>query len=139
MAYATLVDYTEVYVGQETIDDSEFATLAERASDIIDEVTLGSIQRVGFDNMSAEQKKAVKKAVCAQIDHLYLQGIENAISGGSTGSYNIGKTTITRGVGTSGATSTGASARVSPLVKGYLFNVGLLYRGVDYCLHLNAQ
>lgn len=132
MAYVDDVYFASQYVGSVEIDDDDFVSLAERASDVIDDLTQYTVKRNGIESLCEFDATQFKRAVCAQIEHLYYQGIENAVSGGSSGSYNIGSTSITKAVGSDSSVG-GAGARVSPLAIRLLAPTGLLYRGVDLC------
>lgn len=127
MAYVTMNEHTALFVGSVSIPPDEFSALAERASDVIDELTQ---YRVDMKVLNVFQQKQVKKAVCAQIEHMYYHGIETVISGGSSESYNIGNTSITRSVGNQ---STSTTPRISPLAIRLLAPTGLLYRGGVSC------
>ena len=122
MAYITYEDYMHYGASFEILED-EFPTLAERASDIIDEITMYKLQKGVFDVLTDYDKKQVKRATCAQLEFLYYNGVDSAFNGSINGSYHIGSTSITRDTGN-------GNSRVSPLAYKLLFPTGLLYRGV---------
>jgi hypothetical protein len=113
--------------------DDEFSELAERASDVIDIITMNRIILAGgLSTYEAATQAAVKKAVCAQVQYMYANGgIDTVIgmSGSDIQSGSVGKFSYTRRQ--SGQTVGGIP--VSPLVQTYLLTTGLLYRGLSSC------
>jgi hypothetical protein len=126
MAYIEQDDF-EAYAPNTTIDETEFLELAERASEIIDALTLGRIIRAGgLEYFDTDVQAAIKKAVCAEVHTLYAQGGLDAITGNlALGSASIGKFSYSAGF--AGQLINGMP--VSPLVSTYLRQTGLMYRG----------
>jgi len=135
MAYIQEDDF-ESYSPNTTIDADLFAELAERASDIIDRLTLDRIPLAGgLSALTETVQAAVKKATCAQLQTMAAQGGLSTVEGFgaeanqgfvSLGRFAIG-TTNTKG-GEQVKTIDGIP--ISPLVYGYLRFTNLTYRGL---------
>lgn len=127
--YIAKSDFTTYSPSTPTMTDAEFGELAERASDVIDTITMNRIILAGgLSTYSTEIQASVKKAVCAQVQHMYANGgIDTVIgmSGGDIQSGSVGKFSYARKQ--SGQTVGGIP--VSPLVNTYLFSTNLAYRG----------
>ena len=77
MAYVDETYYLEVYKGELV---NGFTYLADRASEIIEEQTMYRLRKETFEQMPEASQTAIKKAVCAQIEHLdQLGGTEAAV------------------------------------------------------------
>ena len=128
--YIVKSDFTAYSPGT-TIADSEFNELAERASDVIDIITFNRIILAGgLSTYDAATQAYVKKAVCAQVQYMYANGGIDAVlgmSGADVQSAGIGKFSYTRRQ--SGEVVGGIP--VSPLVRSYLRNTNLAYRGLS--------
>lgn len=118
------------YSPSTSIPETEFDELAERASDVIDIMTLRRIVRAGgllkFDSST---QAAVKKAVCAQVQMMYANGGADTVIGASgtdVQSASIGKFSFTR----KEAQRTINGIPVSPLAESYLADTNLTYRGL---------
>jgi len=84
-------------------------------------------------NLPAATQTAIIDAVCSQVETLYLQGGVNALNGNGDnqgGSVSIGK--FSMNAGTSNLQSINGIP-ISPMVRVYLWQTGLLYRGVPIC------
>lgn len=123
MAYIDYTFYTDVYKGVQ-IDADTFSRLAERASDVIDQVTNYQIGDIA--QYPEWIQSLVKKAVAAQVEYFALSG--DSITHGVSELQNVklGDFSYTLN-GNSGA------APISPAVLSYLRQTGLLYRGVTVC------
>lgn len=138
MAYIDEDDFS-AYSPNTTIDATLFAELAERASDIIDRLTLDRIPRAGgLSALDADTQAAVKKATCAQVQTMFAQGGLSTVEGFGADvdaqSVTIGKFSSVRAILSGGATSmlpTIDGVPVSPLAQGYLRRAGLMYRGLS--------
>jgi hypothetical protein len=133
MAYIDY-EYFETYTTT-AIDESEFTVLAERASDVIDMLTMQKIPAYGFSSYSEATQAAIKKATAAEVDTLYAQGSLSALVGNAdTGasSFSIGKFSMSNSSssGTTTSLKTVNGIPVSPLINGYLLMTGLLYCGL---------
>ena len=86
MAYVDETYYLEVYKGESV---NGFPYLADRASEIIEEQTMYRLRKETFEQMPEALQTAIKKAVCAQIEHLdQLGGTEaesSMLASGSLG------------------------------------------------------
>ncbi len=132
MAYIAKTDLT-TYAPSVTLTDAEFAELADRASEIIDRLTMDRIPIAGgLTALDADVQAAVKKAACAQVQTMFAQGGLSVVEGfgaeANQQSVSIGKFS-TSNAGAS-ALQTVDGMPVSPMVAGYLRRTGLMYRGV---------
>ncbi|MFA5424454.1 MAG: hypothetical protein WC374_11425 [Phycisphaerae bacterium] len=129
MAYIAQSDFTTYAPSAPTMSAAVFAELAERASEIIDELTMSRIiQEGGLTAFDTDEQAAIKKAVCAEVQTLLQYGGVNAIAGaGTVESASIGKFSYTSKF--KGKTVNGMP--VSPLISTYLFQTGLLNRGLE--------
>ena len=115
------------------IADSEFAILADRASDMIDVVTMDKItRRGGISAFPDEIQTRIKKATAAQVDMLYAQGGEDAFTETDPDSATLGKFsfTKTRGAGSSSELRTVYGVPIAPMALPLLRPTGLLFRGI---------
>lgn len=96
--------------------------LLERASELVDVVTLN---RIDPDN--EQHLEAAEKATVAQVEYWLNQG-EAVSSGGAVGSYSIGNLSISFSGAPPGIGGTMPS--LSPRARHFLLMAGLLYRGV---------
>lgn len=117
MAYIDYTFYTDVYKGVQ-LDADTFSRLAERAGDVIDQVT--NYQIGDITQYPEWIQSLIKKAVAAQVEYLYYAG-ETAIHGDAFGNVKLGDFTYS---------SSGSQQTISPAVINYLRPTGLLYRGV---------
>ncbi len=128
--YITKEEFTAYAPSCATIDTNEFNELGERASEVIDIITLRRIIRAGgLSTFDADDQAAVKKAVCAQVQMMYSNGgIDTVIgaSGAGVQSASIGKFSYSRGE----APRMINGIPVSPLVESYLADTELVYRGL---------
>ncbi len=76
MAYVDETYYLEVYKGELV---NGFTYLADRASEIIEEQTMYRLRKETFEQMPEASQTAIKKAVCAQIEHLDQLGGTEAV------------------------------------------------------------
>ncbi len=84
------------------IDAAEFTVLAERASDVIDVLTMHKIGgTAGLALLPPAVQTAVKKAAAAQVETLYALGGLDAVTGdsGAVQSATIGKFSYSAGGG----------------------------------------
>jgi hypothetical protein len=111
------------------IDDAEFTVLANRASDIIDILTMQRIGGdAGFALLLVATQEAIKKATAAEVETLYLQGGIEALTGGNDiVSGSIGKFSYA----SKGSGQTVNGMPVSPLISGYLLMTGLMHRRIE--------
>lgn len=129
MPYIDKQYYDDDYKGS-SVDEETFLRLAERASEIVDEITDYKLKiGVSFDKLNAFFKEQVKKATAAQVEYMLLQGegVEHGES--DVSSVTIGKFNYSEGQNPTRLTR--AQLRSSPAVIGYLKPTGLLYSGID--------
>jgi len=115
--------YKNTYRG--TIDDvSEFNRTSERASEIIDNITMYRIQQNGLSSFSELHQTLIKKSVCAQIDYIESLGGVDSLNEINMGSVSLGKFSYS-------GNSNKAMSIECPQSKNFLMLTGLLYRGID--------
>ena len=83
--YATTEDYSKY--GSKVLESKEIEKYLELASIDINRATLTRIERRGFNNLTAQQKNLIIKAICLQAEYIKEEGLydDNSIS-----SYSIG-------------------------------------------------
>ena len=113
--------YSAVYMGTDA-DEASFPALCARASDII-----GAVTHWADDAAVAKLPNALqtlyKKAVCAQIDYLAINGTDSVNETASAG-FTVGKVTVHGNANASGSGK--LSQFISPLAIGYLEQTGLM-------------
>ena len=118
-----VVDYTfysTVYMGKDA-DQTSFPALCARASDVIGAVTHW-VDDARILSLPAPIQTLYKKAVCAQIDFLAINGMDS-LNETETGGFTVGKVTVH---GKSSAPGGKLSELTSPLAIGYLEQTGLM-------------
>ena len=111
--------YTDVYKGQDA-DEASFPALCARAYDIIGAVTHW-VDETTIAKLPALHQTLYKKAVCAQVDFLAINGMDSLQDGGNAG-YTVGKVTVHSKASGGGK----LSESISPLAIGYLEQTGLM-------------
>lgn len=121
MAYATRA-HLATYVGESASlpSDPEQDRLLERASEYIDEVTLGNIDTDNDDHVTAAQNATV-----AQVEY-WLNADESVAVTGPIQGYAIGSVQVQFGAGSNRI----SPGKLAPRARSYLFMAGLLNRGV---------
>ena len=113
--------YSNVYGGTDA-DQTSFPALCARASDIIGAVTHW-VDAETIATLPALHQNLYKKAICAQVDFLSINGIDSVNETASAG-YTVGKVTVH---GKASSTKGGAmSESISPLALTYLEQTGLM-------------
>lgn len=116
--------YTAVYMGSEA-EQASFPALCARAADIV-----GALTRwVDPDTLDTWTLTLYKKAVCAQVDFLALNGLDSVAGGPDTG-FTVGKVSVSGKSGSDMVRKGVMAANLSPLVQMYLEQTGLMYPGV---------
>ena len=118
-----VVDYTfysTVYMGKDA-DQTSFPALCARASDVIGAVTHW-VDDARILTLPAPIQTLYKKAVCAQIDFLAINGMDS-LNETETGGFTVGKVTVHGKSSTPGGK---LSELISPLAIGYLEQTGLM-------------
>lgn len=126
MAYVDQDYFMDKYYPSVEISEADFEPLAERASDIVDELTMYKVKENGIGSYSDFVQDQIKRAVCAQVEFLYYNGIEASFGGGDRNGYSIGNTSITKALQSSGESG---NPRINPSTIKALMPTGLLYRG----------
>ena len=113
--------YTTVYGGTDATPQT-FPALCARAGDVIGAVTHW-VDDATIATLPALFQTLYKKAVCAQIDFLAINGMDS-LNETETAGFTVGKVTVH---GKSGTTSGGKlTESISPLAVGYLEQTGLM-------------
>ena len=117
MAYATKDDVA-MYTGKALEElPADIDRLLERASEVVDEATLGRI-----DPANQAHLDAARLATCAQVEYWLTAGEQGAIVGGAP-RMSLGSLSVDYG-------SAGGPPVLAPRARRHLLNAGLLYRGV---------
>ena len=119
-----IVDYTfysTVYMGTDATQES-FPALCARASDIVGALTHW-VDDATILALPAQIQTLYKKAVCAQIDFLVINGMDS-LNETATGGFTVGKVTVQGKANNSGGGRLQDS--ISPLAVGYLEQTGLM-------------
>ena len=113
--------YSTVYGGTDATQQT-FPALCARASDIIGAVTHW-VDDATLLKLPALHLTLYKKAVCAQVDFLAINGMDS-LNETATGGYTVGKVTVHA----KAANQCGGkmSESISPLAIGYLEQTGLM-------------
>lgn len=125
MSYVTDDYYKNTFHG-EPVDDADFPSLSERASEIVEEMTMYRVTSVTILAMPEEVQERVKKAVCAQIEYLNANGGSDMDNGNDLQSASLGKFNYTKASSTGGSTQ---QSMYAPRAMRLLAPTGLLYRG----------
>ena len=112
--------YVDVYGGTDA-DQASFPALCARASDVIGAVTHW-VDENKVMTLPAPIPTLFKKAVCAQIDFLSINGMDSLNESASAG-YTVGKVTVHGKANSSGGKLVES---ISPMAIGYLEQTGLM-------------
>ena len=112
--------YYSVYGGTDA-DQASFPALCARASDIIGAVTHW-VDDAKILTLHQTIQTLYKKAVCAQVDFLSINGMDS-LNETATGGFTVGKVTVH---GKANATGGKLQESISPLAIGYLEQTGLM-------------
>ena len=114
--------YSNVYGGTDA-DQVSFPALCARASDVIGAVTHWRVDKTTICNLPAMMQLLYRKAICAQVDFLSINGMDS-LNETETNGWTVGKVTI------HGKQSTKAGGKmtesISPLAVMYLETTGLM-------------
>ena len=116
--------YSTVYKGSEA-DATSFPALDARAEDVIGAITRWTVDETTFPHLPEFTQTLYKKAICAEIDFVAINGSESLTAGSGVG-FTVGKVHVE---GQQGASASKACS-VSPMAMQYLEQTGLLYPGV---------
>lgn len=122
MGYIDAQYYTQEFKGLDA--GTELERYIERASDIIDQLTLHKMTRKPFEQQPVFIQNQVKKAVAAQVEFYVVNGGDAELNAGiqDIGSVRIGSFSYD---------SKNTAGRVSPSAINHLEPTGLLHRGLD--------
>ena len=125
---SAIVDYTfysTVYKGSEATTAS-FPALCARAEDVVGAMTHWRVTADNIAQLPAWVQGLYKKAVCAQVDALAINGMDSiAVQGSAGGGFTVGKVTVQAKA--SAAAGAGAmAAAISPMAMANLEQTGLL-------------
>jgi hypothetical protein len=113
--------YSNVYMGTDA-DSESFPALCARAYDIIGAVTHW-VDESKVLTLPEPIPTIYKKAVCAQVDFLALNGMDS-LNETASGGFTVGKVTVHGKTNNSGGGK--LSESISPLAIGYLEQTGLM-------------
>lgn len=113
--------YSTVYGGTDA-DAQTFPALCARACDIIGAVTHW-VSETALATMPELVQTLYKKAVCAEVDFLAINGTDSINEDGNAG-FTVGKVTVHGKAASNGGGK--LSASISPLAIGYLEQTGLM-------------
>ena len=132
--YADFAFYSDIFYG-DTIPEDKFDKYATRASDFIDYLTWRKAQAMAED-------PAVQKCCCAlaeqymSIDKLKEAAIAKVTEDGIIASETVGSHSRSFRNGTEGEQAVQeAEKALTAIARQYLIPTGLLYRGVNTCVH----
>lgn len=121
MGFVDYTFYSSVYMGTEA-DETSFPALCARASDVIGAVTHWADEQT-IMTLPALHQTLYKKAVCAEVDFLSINGMDS-LNETASGGFTVGKVTVQ---GTAKSTAGGRmSESISPLAISYLEQTGLM-------------
>ena len=121
MGIVDLEFYADTYMGTDA-DAESFPALCARASDIVGALTHW-VDDATILRLPAQIVTLYKKAVCAQIDFLAINGMDSMNETASAG-FTVGKVTVHGKANASGGGS--MQDNVSPLAIAYLEQTGLM-------------
>lgn len=121
--------YTETYGGTEA-DEASFPALRARAEDIIGAMTRWRVNGDNLGNLAEFSRTLYRKAVCAQVDFLAVNGSEILADTGG-GGFTVGKVSVqARATAAAGASMRSA---IAPMALMYLEQSGLMNPQVESC------
>ena len=112
--------YSTVYMGTEA-DSTSFPALCARASDVIGAVTHW-VDEQDVLKLPEKLQTLYKKAVCAQVDFLAINGTDSLNETASAG-WTVGKVTVH---GKANASGGKLQESISPMAIAYLEQTGLM-------------
>lgn len=137
MAIVTYDYYSTIYLG-EPIAETEFPRAEAKAERIIAQISHGRATEENFAALHPFQQKAVKDALCAQVEYYALMGTDISVNGDTAGGgWTVGKVSVTGGSGNSkkaGAASMVCAAAVSALEQTGLLNPQVPTLGEPYIM-----
>lgn len=125
MPYVTQEYYNNTFHG-EPVAEADFPSLLDRAGEIIEELCMYRISESNLDKYGTDTQERIRKAVCAQIEYLDVNGGSEMDNGADLQSAGLGKFNYTKASGASGSAQQSIYA---PRAMRILAPTGLLYRG----------
>ena len=113
--------YSTVYMGTD-VEETSFPALCARASDIVGALTHW-VDETEISKKPQLVQTLYKKAICAQIDFLAINGTDSLNETASAG-WTVGKVTVHGKAGSAGGGK--LSESISPLAVSYLEQTGLM-------------
>ena len=113
--------YRDVYGGTDA-DQASFPALCARASDVVGAVTHW-VDENKVTTLPAPIPTLYKKAICAQVDFLSINGMDS-LNETATGGFTVGKVTVHAKASNGSAGKMAES--ISPLAISYLEQTGLM-------------
>lgn len=124
---SAIVDYTfysTVYMGQEA-EEASFPALCARAEDVIGAMTRWQVTDETIGGYPTFIQTLYKKAVCAEIDHFAVNGLDS-VAGGSDRGFTVGKVSVNSKSVMDTIRKGAMDGHVSPIAIMYLEQTGLL-------------
>lgn len=125
MPYVTQNYYSNTFHG-EPVDEADFPSLLDRATEIIEEMCMYRISEGNLNKYGTDTQERIRKAVCAQIEYLDANGGSDMDNGADLQSAGLGKFNYSKASGAGGSTQQPIYA---PRALRILAPTGLLYRG----------
>lgn len=113
--------YSSVYGGTDATAQT-FPALCARAEDVIGAATHW-VEEVRILSLPTLAQTLYKKAICAEVDFLAINGADSLNESGTGGGFTVGKVTVH---GKQSASGGKLSESISPLAIGYLEQTGLM-------------
>ena len=130
---SAIVDYTfysTEYMGSDA-QQASFPALCARAEDVVGAMTKWKVNSANIEELPALVQTLYKKAICAQIDALAINGTDSVtIKGGANVGFTVGKVSVNNGAHITASSGTLADA-ISPMALAYLEQTGLMNPQVD--------
>lgn len=125
MPYVTHEYYHDTFRG-ESVNPSDFPSLLDRATEVIEEMCMYRVTPVTILAMPEDTQERIRKAICAQIEYLDANGGSDMDNGADLQSAGLGKFNYTRSASSTGSTQ---QSLYAPRAQRILAPTGLLYRG----------
>lgn len=129
MAIVDKCYYAKTYFG-ETIADYDFEKFEARAEMVIIMLCKERVSEENFDALHPSIQKAIKNAICAQMEYFSIYGLEISTTGKSNGDFTVGKVSV-RDTSSSATTTSKAGKAIAPLAYALLEQTGLLNPSVS--------
>jgi hypothetical protein len=124
MAIVDWTYYTEVYMGTEATE-TEFPAIEARAEDVVGAMTRWTVTADTIASLPAFTRTLVKKAICAQIDFLAVNGLDSVSTTSGVG-FTVGKVSVNNKSGEELVHKGTFANSIAPLAQVYLEQTGLM-------------